>query len=222
MPSNTHPDRRTFLATVGAAGALGSLVGATAAEAASPPVHPSNSPAAWDMSWLDRLTGKHKQVFDVGSLGIPLVVVANYLNAFEEVYRLRHPDVNTVIGIGGHAFPINANDATWAAWKLGERHQVKDPDTGTWAVRNIYYDNPPKGTPPAATVKALQARGTIFWMCNNALNFIAGTYAAESKRPVEDVRKELILGFNPGVILVPAHTMLIGLCQEHGCSYEAL
>jgi len=214
MDANGYPDRRTFLASVGAVSALGGLVRPTARR--------SGSPTDWDMSWLDRLQGKHKQVFDVGSLGVPLIVVSNYLNAFEEVYKLRHPDVNTVIGIGGHAFPINANDALWSAWKLGERFQVKDPDTGAWAVRNIYYDKPAKGTPPGATVKGLQARGTIFWMCNNALNFIVRTYAEEAKRPFEEVRNELIAGFNPGVILVPAHTMLIGLCQERGCSYEAL
>lgn len=218
MDSNGHPDRRTFLASVGAASALGGLVRPTD----QPTVRSTDRPGDWDMSWLDRLKGKHKQVFDVQSLGIPLIVVNNYLNAFEEVYNLRYPDVNTVIGIGGHAFPINASDALWSAWKLGERYQVKDPDTGAWSVRNIFYDKPATGTPPGATVKALQARGTVFWMCNNALAFIAGSYAEEAKRPFEDVRKELIAGFNPGVILVPAHTMLIGLTQEHGCSYEML
>jgi hypothetical protein len=59
-------------------------------------------------------------------------------------------------------------------------------------------------------------------MCNNALNHISHTYADDAKRPFEEVRKEIIAGFNPGVILVPAHTMLIGLCQERGCSYQML
>jgi len=217
MDAKGYPDRRTFLASVGAASALG-LTRPTVRPTDRPTAHPTD----WDMSWLDRLQGKHKQVFDVQSLGIPLIVVTNYLNAFEEVFNLRYPDVNTVIGIGGHAFPINASDALWSAWKLGERFQVKDPETGAWAVRNIWYDKAPKGTPPNATVKGLQARGTVFWMCNNALSFIAHTYADEARRPFEDVRKELIAGFNPGVILVPAHTMLIGLAQEHGCSYEML
>lgn len=36
------------------------------------------------------------------------------------------------------------------------------------------------------------------------------------------VRAELIAGLLPGVYLVPAHTMAIGLSQEHGCTYEAL
>jgi hypothetical protein len=168
------------------------------------------------MTWLDQLKGKHKQVFDVASVGTALLAVSNYLDAFEEVYSLRHPAVNAVVGIAGKGFPFNATDALWTAWKLGERYEVKDPSTGTWAVRNIFYDKPGASD----TVKALQARGTIFWMCNNAINRLARTWAGEAKRPVEDVRNELIAGLNPGVILIPAHTMLLGLCQERGCTYQ--
>jgi hypothetical protein len=213
MDSNGYPDRRTFLATVGAASAVGMI---------RPTVRLSARPTDWDMSWLDRLKGKHKQVFDTGTVDNPLRAVANYLDAMEEIYHLRHPDVNMVVGIAGKAFPINANDALWAAWKLGERYKIQDPDTGAPAVRNIFYDRPPKTIRPVDTVKALQARGTIFWMCNNALSHISHTYADESKRPFEDVRQEIIAGFNPGVILVPAHTLLLGLCQERGCSYQVI
>jgi alanine-alpha-ketoisovalerate/valine-pyruvate aminotransferase len=59
-------------------------------------------------------------------------------------------------------------------------------------------------------------------MCNNALLAVAGRLAAAVHRPQPEVYQELKAGLNPGVILVPAHTMLIGLCQERGCSYEAL
>jgi hypothetical protein len=34
------------------------------------------------------------------------------------------------------------------------------------------------------------------------------------------VYEELVRGLNPGVRLVPANTMLVGLAQEHGCAYE--
>src|SRR6185503_18800797 len=63
MDSNGNPDRRTFLATVGAASAVGMI---------RPTVGPSARAAGWDLSWLDGLKGKHKQVFDLQSLGMPL------------------------------------------------------------------------------------------------------------------------------------------------------
>ncbi|MBS1240808.1 MAG: hypothetical protein H6R40_235 [Gemmatimonadetes bacterium] len=211
-------DRRAFLAAFAAVPVMAHLPhdppGVARGRAAS---------SEWDMSWLDRLTGRHKQVFDVESLAIPLIVVANYLRGFREVMNLEYPDVNTVVGLAG-GYGVNANDAMWARYKLGERYQIKDPDTGTWAVRNPFAlrDPMPKGINPEHTVQSLQKRGTIFWQCNNALNAMAGGLAAANSLPVADVRKEMIDNMLPGVILVPAHTMLLGLCQERGCTYEKL
>ena len=209
MSTNQYPDRRTFLASVGALSAAGSLI--------DPAVRPAvRRTEKWDMTWLDGLKGKHKQVFDVASVSTALHAVMNYLDAFEEVYSLRHPQVNTIVAIAGKGFAYNATDRLWASYKLGEKFNVKDPDTGTWAVRNIFYDKPGS----ADMVKPLQARGTIFWMCNNALNRLSKQYAGEAMKSADDVKKDLVAGLNPGVIIVPAHTMLLGLCQERGCTYQ--
>ena len=208
--------RRGFLASVGAlAGAAAfvpDLAGAAAPVAQSP----------WDMSWLDRLTGKHRQVFDFSDLEIGLLVVKNWLDAHETVYGLRHPDVNTVVGIGGHAFPVNASDELYRRFPIGDQWKVTDPATGSPAERNVFLDGPAAPPMKGAGVRPLQARGTIFWQCNNALHGVAGRLAAVVKRPEPEVYQELKAGLNPGVILVPAHTMLIGLSQEHGCAYESL
>ena len=178
----------------------------------------------WDLSWLDQLKGRHKQVFAVGSLPdqLPLHIVTNYLDAHREVFGLAFPDINTVVGIARRGFPINAQDALWAKYELGRRWQVKDPATGEWARRNIYWDAMPAPPGKIVGVKPLQARGTIFWQCNNALNAIVRDLSADTGQPPDALRAELIAGFNPGVRLIPAHTMLLGLAQEHGCTYEQL
>lgn len=211
-------DRRSFLAALAAAPVVSRLPEAVAASAPA-----SVQQSQWDLGFLDRLTGKHKMVFDLAIMDIPLVVVANYLRGFREVMRLEHPDVNAVVGNAG-TYAIIATDAMWAKYKLGERHQIKDPDTGTWAVRNTFAlrDPMPKGINPEHTVQRLQQRGAVFWQCNNAVMAIAGQLAATHGRPVEEVRKDMLEGMLPGVILVPAHTMLLGLAQEHGCTYEKL
>jgi len=214
------PNRRAFLATLAAAGAVTALrpEAVVAATRRAPETIASQE---WDLSWLDTLTGAHKQVFDLGALGerTPLRVPRNYLSAAREVLKKEYPEVNTVIGIATSAFPINVSDAIWAKYSLGEKWKVKDSATGTWATRNIYSARP--GTPAFSTsVEGLQARGTIFWQCNNALGGITAQFAAETGRPAGEIRSELIAGFLPGVKLIPAHTLLIGLVQERGCSYE--
>jgi hypothetical protein len=173
------------------------------------------------MSWLDRLTGKHKQVFDFANMDIGLLVVKNWHDAWENVYGLKHPDVNAVVGIGGDAFPVNATDPMYEKYPIGELWKVNDPDTGKPAMRNIFVESG-KGIRAGAAVRPLQARGAIFWQCNNALMGVAGRIAAAVQRPQPEVYEVLKAGLNPGVILVPAHTMLIGMCQERGCSYESL
>lgn len=211
--------RRSFLT------ALASLSGVALARpsvtlgAASTPVSDT-----WDLSWLDDLKGRHKQVFAISVLKdrLPLHVVVNYLDAHREVFRLAYPDINTVVGIARQGFPINAQDALWAKYELGRRWELKDPVTGEWAKRNIYFDAMPAPPGKVVGVKPLQARGAIFWQCNNALNTIVRELAADLGRPADPIRTELIAGFNPGVKLVPAHTMALGLAQEHGCTYEQL
>lgn len=210
-----RPSRRGFLTSVGAlAGAAAMLPDVANAE--------PTPQGGWDMSWLDRLTGKHKQVFDFANLEIGLLVVKNWYDAWETVYGLKQPQVNAVVGIGGHAFAVNAGDGLYERFPIGQQWKVTDTDTGKPALRNIFLDGPKSGPFVGAGVRALQARGAIFWQCNNALNGVASQLAAAVQRPQPEVYQELKAGLNPGVILVPAHTMLIGMSQERGCTYESL
>jgi hypothetical protein len=206
--------RRSFLT------ALASLTGV----ALSRPAFALPVSDTWDLSWLDDLKGRHKQVFAVGTLKdrVPLLVVVNYLDAHREVFHLAYPDINAVVGIARQGFPINFSDALWAKYELGRRWDLKDPSTGELAKRNIYFDAMPAPPGKVVGVKPLQARGAIFWQCNNALNTVVRELAADLGRPAEPIRAELLAGMNPGVKLVPAHTMALGLAQEHGCTYEQL
>jgi len=209
-----RPSRRGFLTSVSALAGVSALIPRIAAGE-------EVVQRGWDMSWLDRLTGKHKQVFDFANLDIGLLVVKNWYDAWENVYGLKHPDVTAVVGIGGHAFAVNASDALYRKFPIGEQWKVTDPETGKPSLRNTFLESA-KGPRAGAAVRPLQARGAIFWQCNNALQGVAAQLAAAVQRPQPEVYEELKAGLNPGVILVPAHTMLIGMCQEHGCTYESL
>ena len=130
------------------------------------------------------------------------------------MYHLEYPDINTAVGISGPAFPMNASDRLWAKYKLGERQRIIDPKTKQPAVRNIFYDDGSN-----TSVKALQARGTVFWQCNVALGGVAQQLATAFQTPAAEVRADLIAGFNPGVRLMPSHVMSLALAQERGFSY---
>lgn len=200
--------RRGFLATLSAFAGVAAIRprGELHAQAAQ----------GWDMSWLDGLTGKHKQVFDLGDVEVGLRVVMNWLDAWQNVYGMKHPEINGVVGIASRGFPINVGDEMYRKYPIGEMWKVTDPETGKPATRNIFADG------SASKVRPLQARGVTFWMCNNALVNISGRIGPASGKPATEVYADLRGGLLPGVIVVPAHTMLLGLCQERGCTYEAI
>lgn len=185
-------------------------------------VQANQSPQGWDLSFVDRFTGKHKQVFDVLDPTIALIVVKNWLDAWESVYGLKHPDVNAVVGIAGKGFVINAGDALYEKFPIGELFQVNDPATGKPATKSPFLAGDQPAMMAGAGVRSLQARGVVFWMCNNALNAVSGRIATAVKRPQPEIYQEVRAGLNPGVIVVPAHTMLVGMVQEKGFTYEVV
>jgi hypothetical protein len=206
--------RRSFVATLASVAGLAAF--RTPGEAAAQTTSPSAGP--FDMAWLEQMKGKHKQLYDLGSIelaveGRPLRFCKNFLDTFDDVYKLKYPELNSAVGISGPAFPMNASDRLWEKYKLGERSKIIDPMTKQPSVRNIFYDG------SDISVKAMQARGTIFWQCNVALGNVAQQLATQFQMPVADVRADLIAGLNPGVKLMPSHVMALALAQERGFTY---
>lgn len=215
MSHETRPSRRSFVSMLSWLAGM-TAVPSVAASAAQAPGAAAGS--GFDLSWIDGLKGQHKQVFDMADSDPageppPLRLPRNYMDGFRDVYKMEHPAVQTVVGISGRAFAVNASDRLWQKYGLGERSKIIDPVTKQPAVRNVFMDDTTLG------VKALQARGTIFWQCAIALNSIAQQLATAHKLPVADVRADLSAGLNPGVRIVPSHVMALGLVQEHGATY---
>lgn len=209
--------RRSFVSVLASLSGFVALDGSLASASAQTTGQRSGQ---WDLTWLDQLTGKHKQAYDYGSFDLagdsrPLRFVRNYLDTYRDVFGLEFPDMNTAVGISRAAFPMNASDVLWQKYRLGERWKIIDPSTKQPAERNVFLGD---GASDAG-VKALQARGTVFWQCNVALGGIVQELAQATQRPAQDVRTELVAGLNPGVRLVPSHVMALGMVQERGFTY---
>lgn len=209
--------RRSFVSILASLAALSATDASVERAYAQAPARPAGQ---WDLAWLDLLRGAHKQMYDYGSFDIgndarPLRFVRNYLDTYRDVFGLSSPDINTAVGISRAAFPMNASDAIWQKFRLGERWKIVDPSTKQPAVRNIFFD----GGAADVSVKTLQARGTVFWQCNVALGAVVQELAQATSRPADEVRGEVIAGLNPGVRLVPSHVMAVGMVQERGFTY---
>ena len=218
-------ERREFLETLalgGVALAMGACATASSAhETPLPAAPPATKEGPWDSSWLDQLTAKHKQIFDVSAYadGGGLFYAKNYFNTHRDAFGTTYPDVQAVLGIHGDAYPVVFTDAIWAKYDFGRRVKAKDPRTGKPALRNVLWQPREGEEMYEYSVNALQPRGAKFILCNNVLRFLTRTLAGETGATYDATRAELIHGLLPNVTVVPAMVVALGMAQERGCAY---
>jgi len=73
-----------------------------------------------------------------------------------------------------------------------------------------------------SAIEPLQARGAVFILCNNALNFWVGRLAAGGAGKAETIRADLLAHLLPKVVVVPAMVVAISKAQEKGLTYKYL
>ena len=229
MSEGSPPKRREFLGRLAAgAVALGLTGSIPSAFAADRRVRHDLKPSD---KWLTAITGKHRQFFDMPNHenGMGLLHVRNYLNVMRDTYHVTHPEVTAVVGLYGMTTMLGFNDAMWQKYGLANPLKVMDASKVA-ATSNVFYNAPGgaaalslSGTPipiPAdSSISALQQRGAVFILCNNAFNIWMGLLGGDKSA---DLRKEFEANMLPGVYLVPAMVVAVNQAQMHGCTYMYL
>ena len=157
-------DRRDFLGSLFAAGLLPGMVGHRGNPDSEPlnPI-PQNS---WDVSWTNRITGKHRAVFDTPeiSMGLGLVRSLIWVKDYGEVYGAKPAEMSPVVVLRHNAIWLIMNDEFWAHHKIGELNKIMDPATKAPIRRNPVIGANPFGLPPLAddSLKRALAAGTVW------------------------------------------------------------
>ena len=200
---------------------LAIVVIGTAAATTTRPAHAA-SPASND-AWLDRLTGKHRELFDAPAPngGVPLVHLMNYYDTYNTAYGAADRDINGILTFYGATTFYGLNDAMWAKYRIGEFLETKDA-SGAPATANPWRTAPVALglTLPRASVESLQKRGATFILCNNALTLFSGMLAEARHLPADQVYADLKANILPGVTLVPGMVVAIEKAQGRGIAYH--
>ncbi len=216
-------DRRSFLARI----ATGSAVLATGGLLTQFGVEPVQaeevrSPDEFSEAWLSKLTGKHRQFFDVTSVnsGWALAFAMNFLNSNNETYKLADSNLSAVVGLRHFSVPMAFTDDIWARYKLGETLGIMDPATKAPSVRNFLF-NPRAGDVPfpGMAIEKLMPRGVQITCCNVALTALSGMTAGSAGVTPDAARAEWKAHLIPGVVLVPSGVLAVNRAQEKGCTY---
>ena len=212
--------RRGFLGTLAASTAAGlasltplSLEAATRTRR----INDNAVDAAFE-AWLNKITGKHKMVFDAPEVnsGMPVVWPRVWLNGNNENYGTKDTDNSAVIVLRHAGIPIAMQDALWVKYKLGEAFSIKDGDAA--ATRNIFAKQMPLPL-PGTGIEQLLASGAQFGVCNVALTVYSGMVAQKMNMDAAAVKADWVAGLMPGVQVVPSGVLAVSRAQEKGCNY---
>lgn len=210
--------RRDFLrqASLIAAGSL--AAGQLEAQAAAPAAQ-----GTWDMSWTERVTGKHRMAFDAHGIsdGVCLHQARSFIQGYKDVYGMTDADVTAVLVIRHAAVPMVMNDTLWSDGFLNEDDKLKDPKTGEPARRNPFINIEPGSqhalTWPDGALDTLIARGVIVLACDLALRNFTGRIAMHRKIPRPDAAALVNANLIPGIYRMPTGIFATSHAQQLGC-----
>src|SRR5215831_8912331 len=133
-------NRRDFLGSLGAATPLLLNEGRYEAAWSTPPVN-----QAWDTSWVDRLKGKYRAIFDSPGFsdGAALFRAVVWKRHYKEVYGTAASDMTAVLVVRHQGIWLAMNDDFWRRYGIGKRQKFRDSEKKQW-----YDHNPIAATPP--------------------------------------------------------------------------
>lgn len=204
--SSRDVTRRGFITdvTVGATGAL--ALSALIPSDAHASDQPAVSAAEWDLTWIDRLTGMYRTVFDAPEVndGMVFTNASVFMMGFKEVYNASDADMQAVLVLRHRGVVLAFNDAMWEKYGIGT--ELKIP-------------NAEKKNPWTGEMATLRGRGATLLACNLAANRQAREIAKRIGEEPEKVRADIFANFVPGVIVQPSGVFATIRAQQAGCAF---
>jgi len=196
---NGDASRRAFIAQ-----SASSLVFGAASMKLTSPAATDTRATGWDLTWIDRLTGKHRVVFDSPEIndGAVFVNAFVFIGGFREVYNAAPGDMHAVVVMRGNGVHMAFGDAMWGKYQLAERLK----QTGS-------------GNPFTSQLAGLRANGAILLACNLAATFYAGEIARALNLDAANVLADLRANMAPGVLLQPSGVFATIRAQQAGCCF---
>jgi hypothetical protein len=212
----TH--RRGFLGTLAATVAAGVASLTPLRLEAKPRASAGPAVDATFETWLNKITGKHKMLFDAPEVngGMPVIWPRVWLNGNNENYGTKDADNSAVIVLRHSAIPIAMKDDVWAKYKLGEFFNIKDGEAP--ATKNGFAKVMPLPL-PGTGLEALLASGAQVGCCNVALTVYSSMWAQKNGQDPAAVKADWVAGLIPGVQVVPSGVLAVARAQEKGCAY---
>lgn len=223
--NKTH--RRGFLEfLVGGAAALGLSALVSPVSKASSFLTPPSSPASEAESWMNKIKGSQKVVFDATQPhGIFPFAWPRVFMMTNEKTGVGPEECGVVVVLRHSAIGYAFENRLWNDYKFGELFSADDPKTEKRSLRNPFW-KPEKGdfTVPgigevSIGINELQEMGVLFCVCDTAITVYSSIAAGKMNKEAAAVRSDWMSGLLPGIQPVPSGVWAIGRAQQKGCAY---
>lgn len=220
------PTRRDFLASAASTGLLAAMPidRALAPRSSERSAHDATVAADdTDLSWVARLRGKSRAVFDSPqpSEGGALFRAVLWRRQINQVFGTPIEDVTPVVVFRHEAIPLVMDDSYWEHMGTGKDLKWKDDETHRWLTANPLSGSAPNV--PAEmkdySIPAFLKSGGIVLACGLAFREIVASYKDKDKLSDADATARAKAHLLPGVIVQPSGFFAVLKAQDEGCKY---
>jgi hypothetical protein len=180
--------------------------------------------ADWDVSWADRVKGKHKAVFDntEPESGYGVWRASAWAAQYMDVMKAAPADLTPIVILRHNAIILAMQQSFWDKYGIGAAKKVTHPLTGEPTDKNPVLLDEKDGIPAPFNNAGLRKqldRGVIVLACNLALQDCVDMIAKKENLSAEEARKRALAFMVPGVILQPSGVFAAVRAQEAGAAY---
>ncbi|HKN66449.1 MAG TPA: twin-arginine translocation signal domain-containing protein [Gemmatimonadaceae bacterium] len=179
----------------------------------------------WDVSWVNRITGKYRAIFDVPEIdsGYGVWRASIWARQYQEVLGAKPNELSAVVVLRHNGIQLAMQQAYWDKYGIGKEKKVLHPITQQETDRNPVLLASSRGEVPAmfddAALDRFISRGGIALACNLALQDVIESIQKKENVSAEEARKQAIAFMVPGVILQPSGVFAALHAQDAGCKY---
>jgi len=178
----------------------------------------------WDVSWPQRLRGRHKACFDCTEpeSGYGVWRTGAWARQYMDVMKVAPASLAPVVILRHNAIILALQQHFWDKYKVGALKQITHPLTGAPTDKNPALLDERDGIPEPFSTMSLPkqlSRGTVALACNLALQDCADLVKKVDGVSDAEAHARAVAALVPGVILQPSGVFAAVLAQEADCVY---
>jgi hypothetical protein len=177
----------------------------------------------YDMSWVSRITGAHKAVYDVPAVesGYGVWRSTIWMNQYRDTLGVAERDITTVLILRHDAIILAMTQAFWDEYDLGRPRGVTHPLTLEVTDRNpaLLADADVPAPYSTFALPRFVERGGIVLACDLAFRDCVELVQAKHGLEPAAARERALRDLVPGVIMQPSGVFAAVRAQEAGAVY---